>query len=333
MNPVVTLIIVNYNSGAHLRACISALRTQTFREFEVLILDNASVDESLTLAGQAVGQDDRFSITKLDTNIGFAAANNLGASNANGKWLALLNPDTIPNEDWLDQLVQATTRYPDTFVFGSMQWDAANPNLLDGAGDRYLFTGMPWRDRSFGRLRKTRAANRDAFETFSPCGAAAFYRSDVFATAGGFDERFFCFVEDVDLGFRLRRAGYRCLQIVNANVLHVGGGAGGNSDVSRYYGTRNMVWCFFKNMPPALLLILTPFHIAALAILAGKALLRGNPNATFRGIRDATTGLKDILRTRHGGSHSIANAFDWNPLIYLNRRSSPAINDEAVKSK
>lgn len=321
MNPVVTLIIVNFNSGSHLRDCVSALRTQTFRAFEVLILDNASSDESLLEATEAIDQDDRFSITKLETNTGFAAANNLGASKANGKWLALLNPDTVPNDDWLDQLVQATTRHPDTVMFGSMQWDAAYPDQLDGAGDRYLFAGIPWRDRSFRRLDRTLAAGGDAYETFSPCAAAALYRSDVFAKAGGFDERYFCYVEDVDLGFRLRRAGYRCLQIVNANVRHVGGGSGGGSDTSRYYGTRNMVWCYAKNMPPVLLLILAPVHIAALAILAGKALLRGRPKATLRGIRDAIVGLKSILGTRSSGSHSIAGSFDWNPLVYLGRRS------------
>ncbi|MFN3398776.1 MAG: glycosyltransferase family 2 protein [Ferrovibrio sp.] len=90
-------------------------------------------------------------------------------------------------------------------------------------------------------------------EAFGPCAAAALFRADAFRAAGGFDESLFCYMEDVDLAFRLRFAGERAMQIPAARVRHVGGGSVGGSEFAVYHGARNSVWCFVKNIPAALL--------------------------------------------------------------------------------
>jgi GT2 family glycosyltransferase len=161
--------------------------------------------------------------------------------------LALLNPDAIPEPDWLAELDKAQRTFPDIDSFGSLQLDLNDCALLDGAGDNYLAVGIPWRG-GHGRPA-TAAPPRGA--VFSACAAAAMYRTDSFRAAGGFDEDYFCYVEDVDLGFRLRLRGGGCMHIPEAVVAHAGGVSSGSrrSEFAVYHGIRNMIWTFVKNMP------------------------------------------------------------------------------------
>lgn len=319
-----SIIIVNYNAGSHLRRCVASLKAQTTGSFEVFLIDNASTDASVQEASGEIGSDSRFVIVELDANTGFAAANNLGAQRASSPLIITLNPDAFPEPEWLATLLAAASDHPDVAMFGSTQLDAATTGKIDGAGDRYFAGGVPWREQSDRRLNTH--LDTGVYETFAPCAAAALYRADAFRTAGGFDERFFCFLEDVDLGFRIRLRGGRCLQVVNARVQHVGGGAGGGtSDFARYHGTRNLIWCFFKNMPGVLWPLLVPVHLAVLTVLAMKALLRGRPGPTLRGIRDGLAGIgmarNAAFRTNRasGGLSNIVRAMDWSPLAYLRR--------------
>ncbi|MEP4379677.1 MAG: glycosyltransferase family 2 protein [Alphaproteobacteria bacterium] len=324
MSASVTVIIVNFNAGEHLRRCVAALKAQSYTDFSVVLVDNASSDRSLDLARAEIGDDTRFSISQPQSNLGFAAGNNRGAANTQSRWIATLNPDAFPAADWLETLVGATKRHPDIAMFGSTQVMANDPAKLDGAGDRYFVAGIPWRDRSRARLDNARKQGHDTFETFSPCAAAALYRSNAFRDAGGFDENFFCYVEDVDLAFRMRRRGHRCLQVIDALVHHVGGGAGGGrrSDFARYHGTRNLVWCFAKNMPIGPLILLAPIHLIILGFFLTIAALQGNGGAVARGIRDGIGGLRRIKREKHDAAarSTVLDAVDWTPLGYLRQR-------------
>ena len=319
-----SIIIVNYNAGAHLRRCVACLKAQTVPSFEVFLIDNASADESLDAARAEIAEDRRFTIVELADNTGFAAANNHGAELTSTPLIVTLNPDAFPEPDWLETLLAAAVSHPDVAMFGSTQLDATQPGRIDGAGDRYFAGGVPWREQNDRRLKAH--ANSGIYETFAPCAAAAMYRADAFHAVGGFDPRFFCFVEDVDLGYRLRRRGHRCLQVVAARVHHLGGGAGGGtSDFARYQGTRNLVWCFFKNTPGVLFPVLAPVHALVLAVLAAKSILRGNPGPTLRGIRDGLAGIRNArdeafgTKLADGGLANVVKAMDWSPLAYLRR--------------
>ena len=213
---------------------MAALRAQTETDFEVKIVDNASTDGSL----QYVTEDSRFSILHAGGNIGFAAGCNLGARQNAAPFVIFLNPDAFPEPTWLHALFRAAEKYPDAAMFGSLQLNAADPNIFDGAGDCYSCFGTSWRGGYDHPVRPL----PDYTETFSPCAAAAMYRADWFDRVGGFDETFFCYIEDVDLGFRVRLLGGRCLQVNNAVVHHVGSAtAGTDSEFTIYHGTRNQL--------------------------------------------------------------------------------------------
>ena len=255
-NPHISVIIVNFNAGEWLQRCVESIANQSFTDFECLIVDNASEDGSME---QLILPDERFRAIQLTTNIGFAGGNNHAAHEACGEWLALLNPDAFAAPDWLEKLLEATSRLPNTVMVGSLQRMALEPGILDGAGDFYHFSGLAWRAK-FGHVED---GHLEDYEAFGPCAAAALYNAELFTRIGGFDERFFCYHEDVDLAFRMRLAGGRCVQAANAIVDHVSSGISGRaSPFAVYHGTRNRIWTFLKNMPLPLLIVLLPFHLA-----------------------------------------------------------------------
>ncbi len=321
--PAVSVFVVNFNGGEYLARCIEALRGQTVEGFEALIADNGSVDGSFVAARDGIS-DPRFRFVPFGENLGFAAANNRLAEIAAAPWIALLNPDAFPEPDWLEKLLAAAERHGDVALFGSTQLDAGDPGILDGAGDAYFAAGLPWRG---GHGRKA-AEGPGEREVFGACAAAAFYRADVFRVLGGFEERFFCYIEDVDFAFRARLLGHRTVQVADATVRHVGGATGGGagSDFARYHGIRNLVWCFVRNMPGVLFWPLLPFHLAALAYLLVRAVPRGQAGLTCRALRDALGGMGATWRERRAlqaartaPAFRIARALTWSPLKYLRR--------------
>jgi N-acetylglucosaminyl-diphospho-decaprenol L-rhamnosyltransferase len=316
--PRVRVIVVNHNGGAHLARCLAALAAQTVADFEAVVVDNASTDGSMAAMD---GCDARFRALPLDANLGFAAANNRAAAGAQTPWLATLNPDAFAEPDWLARLLAAAEAHPDVAMFGSTQLDAADPARFDGTGDAYFFAGFPWR----GNHGRAAGPLPDLAGTFAPCAAAALWRRDAFARAGGFDARFFCYCEDIDLGFRLRLQGARCLQVGGARVAHVGwGSTGGRGAFSLYHGTRNRVWTMVKDLPGPLLALALPAHLAGLAGLFARMAARREPwahwRAVVRGLGDALAGLGPVWRERRRiqGARTVpwwrlARALCWAP--------------------
>jgi GT2 family glycosyltransferase len=251
-----SVVVVNWNSGALLERCLEALAKQTLRPDLVLVVDNGSTDQS----ADCVGRFPSFSLVRAGQNLGFAAGNNLAFRLCNTDLVALLNPDAFPAETWLEWLVAAAKVYPGCASFGSRQLSADDPRIVDGIGDFYHLTGRVWRERH-GRVQGPE--DLVPREIFSPCAAAALYRRKAVEAVGGFDEDYFCYVEDVDLGFRLRLAGYSARYVPEAVVLHCGSAVTGgrHSDFSIYHGHRNLVWTFVKNMPAPLFWTLLPGHI------------------------------------------------------------------------
>lgn len=220
-------------------------------------------------------------------------------------WIALINPNAFIALDWLEQLQDAANRNPDFSFFGSTLLIANSPDKLDGTGDVYHMSGLAWRS-AHGTARRTarRTARSNAptieHEIFSPCAAAALYRRDAFLKVGGFDEDFFCYMEDVDLGFRLRLAGHRCMQVPAAIAHHIGSASSGgqHSDFATYHGHRNLVWTFVKNMPAPLFWLLLPLHLALNVMTIIAISMRGQTRTILRAKRDALRGLPHAWRKR-----------------------------------
>lgn len=289
----VTVIIVNYNAGSMLRRCLESLFLQEFKGLSIIVVDNGSTDGSLK---DLTGLDPRLSLIELGENLGFAAACNAGARNASTSWIATLNPDTEARPDWLTKLMEAAERHSDVSMFGSLQLMRSDPKVVDGAGDCYHFLGLPWRG-GFGW--KAADIPSGTYEIFSPCAAAALYRREPFMHAGGFDERFFCCVEDMDLGFRLRLQGERALQVNDAVILHESAATiGRRSDFAAYYGSRNRLLCYIKNMPGVFFWPMLPFHLGAQSLLLALALSCGVLLPSLRGLEDAFWQLPAVWKER-----------------------------------
>jgi len=293
--PLVSVIIVTWNSKRYLTDCLAHLLKQTFYDFEIILVDNGSEDDTLDKLEEKYPSLD-LHINKLSSNLGFAVANNIGVRLAHGKWLALLNADAYPEPDWLERLLRVATQNTVYSSFSSRQIQFNAHDLLDGAGDTYHITGLAWR-RYYNKLVKEYGQRTE--EVFSACPAAALYSREEFLKVGGFDEDYFSYFEDVDLGFRLRLSGEKCLYVPEAVVHHVGSASTGKrSDFSVYYGYRNMIWTFVKNMPTPLIWIFLPLHIAAILFFAIYLTLRGQGKAIWRAIFDAIRGLPKMIEKR-----------------------------------
>ncbi|WP_158085694.1 glycosyltransferase family 2 protein [Henriciella aquimarina] len=317
-----SVIIVNYNGGDFIQSALDHLKSQTLRPAEVIVIDNASSDGSadrLDLEGL-----DNARLLRMDDNLGFAQANNIAAREAKGDWLILLNPDGEPRPTWLAKLADAAERYPDVTSFASAQIDAENPKRLDGTGDCYSVYGFPWRG-GFGAARE---ALPEEGECFSPCGASAMIRKDTFLQAGGFDESYFCYCEDVDLGYRLRLMGERCIFVPDAIIGHHGSAITGRlSDFTVRLGTRNRLTTYLKNTPPVLLVLSLPAHIVLTLYLYLSALGRPRARSIRRGLGEAfgrfgetMKARRDIQRQRQLSSFAIVRAMNWDPIVLHRRR-------------
>lgn len=248
----ITVVVVAFNGREHLSRCLAALAVQTAMPRTVIVVDNGSTDGLAEvvqhLAETAPGLVGRTTLISMGRNLGFAAANNRAIAMCDTEFVALLNPDAFPHPDWLERLLAAAERHPEAAAFGSRQMINGQPGIVDGTGDVYHMSGLTWRAGHGRPLHDEDLVER---EIFSPCAAAALYRRSALLEVGGFDEDFFCYIEDVDLGFRLRLAGHKCLSVPDAVVDHVGSASTGGkgSDFAVFHGHRNLVWCFVKNMP------------------------------------------------------------------------------------
>lgn len=295
VNMSITVIIVNWNSGTFLAECLHRLNRQTLQPTRVLVVDNHSSDHSLNCIGQYA---DHVTVLPMESNLGFAAGNNYALSRCDTEFVALLNPDVLPADDWLECLLGAARRHPEFSAFGSRQCCQNDPDVLDGIGDIYHVSGLAWRNRYGFRQQKQDLTSR---EIFSPCAAAALYRRQDFIDAGGFDEDFFCYMEDIDMGFRLRLNGHKAMYVPEAVVLHAGAASTGNpwSDFAVYHGFRNAVWVFIKNMPGVLFWLLLPLHIMMNLLVMLFFSIRGQGNVILKAIRDAMIGILPMWRKRH----------------------------------
>lgn len=293
--PNVSVVIVNWNGAEFLNQCLSALMVQTLKPYEIILLDNDSSDGSVDIV-------QCFSFVRLIAlaqNTGFARGNNLAikAASEESEWIALINPDAFAEPHWLEELIAASQRNPEFDFFASKLLNAGDTSLLDGAGDAYHLSGRVWR---LGRGASVmRQADSDR-EVFSPCAAAALYRRSALCKIGGFDEDYFCYVEDVDLGFRLRLAGYRCLYVPQSVAHHVGSGTTGgrHSHFSVYHGHRNLVWTFIKNMPGILFWMLLPIHVLLNIVSVVYFSMRGQGKLILAAKWDAIKGIPKMWRKR-----------------------------------
>ena len=291
--PTVGVIIVNFNAEGFLLDAVGSIAGQSLPPHRIVVLDNASTDRSATAISATFPG---VTLLRLDENIGFAAANNIGIAMLDDcEFVALLNPDATADPEWLARLVAAAEAHPEMAGFASMIERAGDAGLLDSAGDVYHVYGTAWPGRHGAPIGTAMVEE----EVFGPSAAAALYYRSWLVRLGGFDESFFCYFEDVDLNLRLQVAGGRCLYVPSARIRHVGGAStGGLSAFTIYHSQRNLVWTFVKSAPPHIFWRYLPMHFLLNVGSIVSYGIRGHTKTLLRAKWDALRGLPAMVRAR-----------------------------------
>jgi len=253
--PLVSVVIPNLNGRDMLACCLRSLERQTFKDFEVIIVDNGSTDGSVEMVRSGFPWLE--TVIENESNMGFAKASNQGIEAAVGDLIALLNNDTETHPGWLADLVRAAEANPDAGMFASKTLLFDKRDTIDTAGHLIYRDGL---NRGRGRLEKDLGQYDDKTDVFFPSGAAALYRRKMFDEIGLFDEHHFAYGDDIDIGIRGRLAGWGCVFVPGAVVYHMYSATTGKySPMKLYLVERNRLWIVLKYLPVKYVL-LNPFY-------------------------------------------------------------------------
>jgi len=246
--PRVSVIIPNWNGARFLPTCLSSLARQTYHDFEIIVVDNASTDDSRELLAR---EFPNVRVLPLDRNRFFAGAVNAGIRATQSEIIVLLNNDTEAEPNWLKELLRALDANPNAGMAATKLRLFDQREKLHSAGDFYRADGIPG-NRGVWEIDRGQYDDPNAEpRLFGVCGGACAYRRAMLDVIGLFDEdlKFNC--EDVDLNWRARLAGYECVFAPRAIVYHMLSASGGGAFASYYVG-RNFILVLAKNYPRAL---------------------------------------------------------------------------------
>ncbi len=254
--PFVSVVMVNLNGIGFLKDCLQSIYGQSYSDFEVILVDNGSTDGSVQFMRDSFPA---VVIIENKENLGFAKANNQGIEISKGKYIALLNNDTVVDKDWSKNLVKAAESSPDKVgMWAGKILSLKNPKIIDSVGGLMISSDGIAKGR--GRLEEDRGQYDREEEVFIPSACAGLYRKEMLNEVGLFDEYFFAYCEDTDLGLRARLAGWKTVSVPTAVVYHYySGTTGGYGFAKAYLVERNHILLAVKNFPFSRLLLL-PFY-------------------------------------------------------------------------
>ncbi len=249
--PLLSVIIPNWNGKHFLTECIDSLKEQTFRDFEIILVDNGSTDGSAEFAEKRYG--DFIRIIRNDKNLGFTGGNNVGIQASKGEYIVLLNNDTWADPRWLEELAKATRFDPPIGMWGSKVCSYYQRDRIEGVGELIYWDGLC---RARGQYEQDHGQYNAMEEILFPPGCGAMYRKSLLDEIGLFDEDFFTYADDSDVGIRARLAGWKCLYVPSAIVYHKNSGTAGQySPLKAFYVERNRFWITIKYFPFPLLFL------------------------------------------------------------------------------
>jgi GT2 family glycosyltransferase len=300
-NPLISVIVVNYNGKKFLSDCFNALFLQTYKPFEVRMVDNNSNDGSVEYVQQNFPDIKVFS---QPGNLGFAGGTNAGIRKAGGEFILTLNNDTIVTGDFMKELAHPMVSDPSVGMCASkMIFPGGRINSTAICISR---SGAAW-DRGMGEL--DHGQFDVAEEVFGPCAGAALFRRTMLDEIGLFDEDFFLYMEDVDLAFRARLSGWKCMYVPTAQVIHVHGGTTKpGSESSVYYGNRNLLWYAVKNFPERTLFFFSPWIIGRSIAVIPYYLLKSKGRAIIRAKVDSVKGLSGMIKKRKNIKKTVSDS-------------------------
>jgi GT2 family glycosyltransferase len=293
MNPKVCVVILNLNGRHHLADCLGTLAGQTWRDFEVILVDNGSTDGSADWVEEYFPQ---VRVIRNETNLGFAGGNNQAIRASKSEYIATLNNDTRVHAGWLAELVAVAEKDLSIGMCSSKMLFADRPQIINTTGICLDPVGIAW-DRRGGESDDDQEP--EPVEVFGACAGAALYRRAMLDQIGLFDESFLAYLGDVDLAWRGRLAGWRCMYVPASRVLHVHSATlgEGSPQKNRLLG-RNKVWTIAKNYPTGRGLLYLPLILLYdLAAVSYALLARGNIDALL-GRLAGLRGLPKVLLQR-----------------------------------
>ena len=276
-----SVIIPNFNGIQFLEGVLHSLRQQTVSDFEVILVDNGSVDGSIEFVKEHYPE---VRCIRFPENRGFCAAVNEGIRQARAPYVILLNNDTEADSGFVEGLVSSIRRHPGAFSCSARMIQFHDRTKLDDAGDFYCALGWTF---ARGHGREIHAYEKEE-KIFSSCGGAAIYRKKIFEKIGYFDEEHFAYLEDVDRGYCARIYGYENWYAPQAMVYHVGSGTSGSryNQFKTRYSSRNNIYLIYKNMPILQILLNLPFLVAGFGVKIVFFLVHGMGREYIAGIKN-----------------------------------------------
>lgn len=302
--PLVSVIIVNYNGKDYVERCVRSVTNASYPNLEIIVTDNGSTDGSIQNLINLFGVDNRLKIVEIGENKGPAYARNMGVEIAKGKYIAFLDNDTEPEPNWLDSLVE--TLENDSSI-GACQCKLllmSERTKLDYAGDYISNLGFLVQRVNAGEEDRGQVDTRD--EILSAKSAAMIIRADVVKEIGGFDEDYFIYVEETDLGWRVWLKGYRIIFVPESRVYHEFGTSsiilGSKQNYfAKFHGSKNYITTLIKNMGPIYMVKIVPVHISLWIGMACWLLLKGqfdDSKNIFKGVYWVICNITTIFQKR-----------------------------------
>jgi GT2 family glycosyltransferase len=249
--PTLSVIIPNWNGRRFLAECIDSLKTQTYRDFETILVDNGSSDGSADFVEQSYAGFVR--VLRNTENLGYTGGNNEGIRSARGQYVVLLNNDTVVEPGWIEELIKATRCDASVGMWASKVKAYDDRNRIEAVGELIYRDGL---NRARGQYEADVGQYEKAEEILFPPGCGAMYRRRLFEEMGGFDEDFFAYGDDAEVGLRFRLAGWKCFYVPGAVLYHKGSGSTGQySPFKAFYVERNRFWITIKYFPAPLLFL------------------------------------------------------------------------------
>ena len=319
----VSVVIPNFNGKHFLNNCLKSLNDQKDYINEVIIIDNGSTDGSpefiknIIKDNLNVRNDFNFKINLIenDDNLGFSKAVNQGIRNSNSDLVYLINNDVELDKECIPNLIDCINFDESIFSASSKMIQSSNRDLIDDAGDEYTILGWT---KKIGN-NKDVANYTHSREIFSSCAGAALYKKAVFEEIGYFDENFFAYMEDVDIGYRALIEGYKNVYCPNARVFHIGSGTSGSkyNEFKIKLAARNNIFVPYKNMPIPQLIINFLFLSLGFFIKFLFFLIKGYGKEYLAGLFEGLKNLNKVERTKYKNKN-IKNYFKIELKLILN---------------
>ncbi len=286
-----SVIIPNWNGRKLLGACLDSLRRQTQTGLEVIVVENGSVDGSSQFIKENYPE---VRLLEQEVNLGFAGGVNRGIRQARGQRIGLLNNDAVVEPNWAEEMIRGLK---EADIIQSKILQSDDHTKIDTTGDFMSKWGLPY---PRGRNQTDNSEPKTISPIFSACGGSVVYRRRVFETVGLFDEAFFAYLEDVDLSFRARLAGFKvAINPLAITYHHVGATAKQMGSFPRYHYIKNSFYLFYKNFPASVFIRTLPRFCLVQMLMFVSALKNGVPQVALKAYLKGLVRLPKLIRQRH----------------------------------